>query len=129
MIAIIEDNRDMFETYRFGLEDHFDHRIEHFESLSHLDQSGKHPDIVITDVSAICPISQTHHAYGPICSYIEKHPGIPIIVCSALGGTYTIPIINDVISQFDEKPLITTVTGRFLDTDELADAIRSFGIK
>ncbi len=56
-------------------------------------------DLIVIDITAVCPIERAQLAYGPICQLIDKHPGATLIINSAL-PRYVTDVVRDEIKQF-----------------------------
>jgi hypothetical protein len=54
------------------------------------------PDYLIIDISAVAPIGNSHHAYSPICNIIEAHPGVTVVIASAVGRNYALDVEEDI---------------------------------
>ena len=58
--------------------------ITAFDSLAAAIYYSGSVDLVIIDITAVCPIQRAALAYGPICQLLERHPGATLIINSAL---------------------------------------------
>lgn len=55
-------------------------------------------DLIIIDITAVCPLERARLAYGPICQLIERHPGAPLVINSALPRYVTQEVRDEVLS-------------------------------
>lgn len=55
-------------------------------------------DYLLIDISAVSFITMWEHAYAPICSFIDRHPGTTIIITSGVSRNAA----QDVIDQVKE---------------------------
>jgi hypothetical protein len=56
-------------------------------------------DLIIIDITAVCPIERAQLAYGPICQLIDKHPGTTLIINSAL-PRYVTDVVRREVLEF-----------------------------
>ncbi len=111
-VAFVDDYPDVFESLDELLDCYKDdgefndivlRPFEHFYTLS---KSSTHFDAVITDVSAICGISDFTKGVKPLVKYVEDHPGVPIFIRTMLNYSQVKDFIEEVKSYFNEEILI-----------------------
>ena len=55
------------------------------------------PDYLIVDLSAVSPMGAgSHHCYAPICNIISQHPGVTVVIASAVGRNYALDVEEDI---------------------------------
>ena len=55
------------------------------------------PDVIAIDLSSCGTLTETHSAYAPICSLIERYPGALLLVMSGLTIGYSRDVVADVL--------------------------------
>jgi len=76
-----------------------DAQITAFDSLAAAIYYTGSVDLVIIDITAVCPIQRAALAYGPICQLLERHPGVTLIINSAL-PRYVTDVVRDSVLEF-----------------------------
>ncbi len=57
-------------------------------------------DLIIIDITAVCPIERAQLAYGPICQLLDKHPGTTLIIDSALPPLRVTDVVRREVLEF-----------------------------
>jgi hypothetical protein len=73
--------------------------IAAFDSLAAAIYCTAPVDLVIIDITAVCPIQRAQLAYGPICQLLDQHPGVTLIINSAL-PRYVTDVVRDSVLDF-----------------------------
>jgi hypothetical protein len=76
-----------------------DSDITAFDSLAAALYYSGSVDLIIIDITAVCPIERAYLAYGPICQLIDRHPGATLIINSAL-PRYVTDVVRSEVQQF-----------------------------
>ncbi|HVU85878.1 MAG TPA: hypothetical protein VHD36_01055 [Pirellulales bacterium] len=76
-----------------------DSDITAFDSLAAAIYYTGSVDLIIIDITAVCPIERAQLAYGPICQLIDRHPGTTLIINSAL-PRYVTDVVRSEVKQF-----------------------------
>ena len=74
-----------------------DSDITAFDGLAAALYYSSSVDLIIIDITAVCPIERAQPAYGPICQLIDRHPGTTIVINSALPRYVTDVVRNEVL--------------------------------
>ncbi|HEY2838621.1 MAG TPA: hypothetical protein VGJ26_05715 [Pirellulales bacterium] len=85
-----------------------DAQITAFDALATAIYKERAVDLIIIDITSVCPIMRATLAYGPICDLLEKHPGVTLIINSAL-PLYVTDVVRKSILEFlpDAKVLLS----------------------
>jgi hypothetical protein len=62
-------------------------------------------DLIIIDITAVCPIERAQLAYGPICQLLDKHPGASLIINSALPH-YVTDVVRREVKEFNPEAAV-----------------------
>ncbi len=87
-----------------------DARMDSFDSLATaMYSNASSVDLIIIDITSVCPVSKAQTAYGPICQLLDQHPGVTLIINSAL-PTYAVEGVRDSVLTYnpDAKLLVST---------------------
>ncbi len=76
-----------------------DSDITVFDSLAAALYYSGSVDLIIIDITAVCPIERAQLAYGPICQLIDRHPGATLVINSALPH-YVTDVVRSEVQQF-----------------------------
>lgn len=76
-----------------------DAQITTFNALATAIYKDRAVDLIIIDITSVCPITRATLAYGPICQLLEKHPGVTLIINSAL-PLYVTDVVRKSILEF-----------------------------
>lgn len=72
--------------------------IRVFQNLFDTGRAGS-VDLVIIDISSVCPIMSLHSAYSPICTLLDRHPGVPVVIASAISKNAAEDIRTDILEH------------------------------
>jgi hypothetical protein len=76
-----------------------DAQMTAFDSLAAAIYYTGSVDLVIIDITAVCPLERAQLAYGPICQLLDQHPGVTLVINSAL-PRYVTDLVRDSILEF-----------------------------
>lgn len=93
---VIDDNDYMREAVPAIIAEHFpDAKIIVYEDLFIAKDCSV--DVLVIDISSICPVIMAHAAYAPICRYLDDHPGTRVIINSAVGIECAKDVRDDIL--------------------------------
>ena len=94
-IAVIEDDDAAGDSLKTLIEEIYeDTEVRVFKST--FDAKDWPADIALIDVSAVSPLGWGQHSYAPICSYMDLHPGMKVVVTSALPASHFKSVADDI---------------------------------
>lgn len=100
--VFIDDDKDNAEQWlRWAKDSGF--RAEHVESILAADKIRA--DFYVFDISAVGSILSPEHAYSPICTIAERHPGATIVIVSGIARGCVEDVIEDVFEACGVRPL------------------------
>ncbi len=85
-----------------------DAQITTFDALATAIYKERSVDLIIIDITSVCPVERAKLAYGPMCQLLEKHPGATMIINSAL-PRYVTDVVRESILEYmpEAKVLIS----------------------
>ncbi len=85
-----------------------DAQITTFDALATAIYRERSVDLIIIDITSVCPVERAKLAYGPMCQLLEKHPGATMIINSAL-PRYVTDVVRESILEYmpEAKVLIS----------------------
>lgn len=75
--------------------------IRIFQSIFDTGRAGS-VDLVIIDISSVCPITLLHTAYSPICTLLDLHPGVSVIIASAISKNAAEDVRTDILEHIPD---------------------------
>lgn len=97
-VFIVDDDDAMADYAELSIREAVpESRVRKFESMLDAASQSARCDLLVTDISALCGhILHSHAAYAPICSFLDRRPHCPIVICSAVGTVVAEEVIEDV---------------------------------
>lgn len=97
-VVIVDDDPEKIEqTRRSVLERWPGARVCGAADILHANGLPGSWDLLIVDVSSHTPVPLWHFAFGPICSFLSRHPGCAVIIDSACAGLRD--IVQDILDR------------------------------
>lgn len=94
--------------------------VRTFEEL--YDANSTAFDVLVIDISSICPVMLSHSAYSPICMVLDSHPGCTVIINSCVARETMEMVREDILER---KPDASVLLAGFPFSTTLPKALES----
>lgn len=92
------------------------HKAEHAESV--LEANKIRADFYVFDMSAVGGFMPLDHAYSPICTMVQNHPGAVMAIVSGVSKDDRESVIADVLRETPGAMIVDGGWGRYKDFEQ-----------